>query len=220
MIRPETVEKVDSMSIKILEVLDSHGGTATTTEIKNALGHDSNDYVNYRKRAHLEPTGLIDTFQPESTTERNIPTLEWSLTEKGLEFLEEYAEDSGAHRDLGERVELIEDQLDGMQETLVEIQEDGGQSDSETDEKILSLIQTVEDLEGEIGGLHEQVNGLDTRVKEIESSPLFDEDIQEKLDVAIIMAAVSKHYFIEEYGREEVRDLFVEKDEENLSLLD
>jgi DNA-binding HxlR family transcriptional regulator len=191
---PTIRENLDSMSVKILEVLENHGGTATTTEIKNSLGHETNNFVNYRKRAHLEPAGLIDTFQPESESPGNIPALEWSLTEKGLEFLEELDEDSRSPRDLGERVELIEDQISAIQESLAELDEGekhNGTDDTES-EQIMELIEAVERVESRLDG--------------IESNPIFDEDMQFQMDSIMGFAGVVKEDYLEEMEQDELSE--------------
>jgi DNA-binding PadR family transcriptional regulator len=190
------------MSLKILEALNEHGGVATSTELKNVLGHDSTRLVNYRKDKYLKPAGLIDTRQPEEDDSGGIPTLEWSLTEKGLETLEELDESSEEYRDLGDRVGLLEDQVGGMLETLEEIQEEGIHTGSDTgsDEQVMELIEAVERVE--------------SRLDEIESNPIFDEEMQTQLNAIMIFAGISKDTFIEERGGDYLDERWPEKEEE------
>ncbi|WP_436936488.1 hypothetical protein [Halovenus marina] len=201
--------ELDTMSVKILQVLDEHDGVATSTEIKNVLGHDSTRLINYRKYEYLEPAGLIDTSQTEGERSGGRPTQEWSLTEKGLELVDEIDEETGEPRGLADRVERVEDRLGALQETLSELEEQGVNSDSEAGEndQILSLIESVNNLQQRVGE-------VESRVESIESYPVFDEEMQGTLDAAITMSAVSKQLLAEEHGEERVADLFAEKEED------
>lgn len=198
--------ELDRMSLKILESLNEHGGVATSTELKNVLGHDSTRLVNYRKDKYLEPAGLIDVHQPEEDSSGGIPTLEWSLTEKGLEVLEDLDESSKEYRDLGERVGLLEDQVDAVRETLEEIQNGDIHTEFDTgeSEQIMRLIERVEDLEA--------------RLDEIESNTIFDEEFQAQLNAIMTFAGIWKDEIIKEKGADFIDDRWGEKKDEIIEI--
>jgi DNA-binding HxlR family transcriptional regulator len=194
MVQIEIRDDLDRMSIRILEVLEDHGGTATTSEIKNVLGHEDTDLLNYRRRKYLAPAGLIDVYQPPSESPGPVPAQEWSLTEKGLDLLEDLEGSSEDYRDIGERVELVEDQLDAIQDTLAEIDSGANHTESDTDnpEQIMELIEAVERVE--------------SRLEEIESNPIFSKKMAIQLNSIMGFAGIVKDDYLDEMGSEELSD--------------
>ena len=109
----ESIE-LDRMTMKALRLLDEHGGVATTSELKNVMGLDDTDDLNYRKREYLEPAGLIETHQPKPDSPGKFPPAEWRLTEKGSGVVDELQSEETDRRDIAERVELFFEQLNPL----------------------------------------------------------------------------------------------------------
>ena len=94
-----SVVDLDTMSVRIIKALDDHGGSATTSELRNILGHEHTSHLHHRKVEYLEPHHLIDIHQPQDDSPGPSPPQEWSLTDNGLEILEEIKTDDGDQRD-------------------------------------------------------------------------------------------------------------------------
>jgi len=182
--------ELDRMAIQILQILDQHGGTAKSKEIRSVIGHEDTRLINYRKDEYLEPMGLIETVETEPMEPGEIPSLEWSLTEKGLELLDNINENETDQRDIAERIGLLEEQLEGIQEQLIEIQEPRNHTDSDSvdPEGFAELAQDVSDLQ--------------RQVNQLQNGAFLSETLRNELNAAILISGVVKDTFIEERGEE------------------
>lgn len=216
MVDQTIAEDLDRMSVKILETIRSHGGAATTTEIKNSLGVESTDYVNYRKRAHLEPHGLVDEFQQKQDGGGGLPPLELSLTEKGLDFLDNVDEDNDEFRDLGERVNMMEDQLSAIQEQLANLDEGDNHTDSDTgsSEQMMDLSETVEALSSEVGEFASRLDEVESELNSLSESLYFTPKMKTQLDAVITFSSVFKEIMESEHGQDKLKEMFSQKRDE------
>lgn len=193
MVEVGTDIELDRMSISILETLDDHSGTATTTEIKNVLGHESTRMLNYRKDRYLEPMELIDTFQPDEGEGTGLPAQEWSLTEKGIELLAEI-EDTGERRDLGERVQMMEKKVNSLQEDFQSLN-----PESDTG------------AESDMPEVQEELSELREEIEELKQGLVVSQKMESQLNSTMVMASAAKEILIEEHGEERVSALFEER---------
>lgn len=195
----EVPSELDQLSIRLLEVLEQSGGTATSSELKNIIGHDSTRRINYRKSEYLEPAGWIETTQPEPVEPGNFPPQEWSITEQGVEFLESREEYPDEYRDIGERVELLEDQLDGLQEQLTDVRESR---------------ERIEDIQSQLTELAAGLNEIEDVVNSLKNDALFQSEDRRRINAALIAGSIAMDVFEDEYGEETVSEWFDQKDAE------
>jgi len=196
-------EKLDPLCMEMLVAVDQHDGVASTREIRDFIGVDNTTRTNYRIREYLEPMGLVRVMEPEFD-ELPVPPNELHLTDDGKEFLESVDEsEQEIHRDIGERLGMVEEQLDGLQEQIMQVQESGVSQDSDTEKSGVDS--------GELEDLQKQISKIAAEVRDIKQSPLFDETIQEQLDVGLLASAVAKEILIDEFGEDRYREIWGQK---------
>jgi hypothetical protein len=91
--------------------------------------------------------------------------------------------------------------MDAVLERLDESDEAGKHNGSDTveSEQIMELIEAVERVE--------------SRLDEIESNPIFDEDMQAQLNAVMIFSGISKDTYVEERGDDYLDEQWPEKRE-------
>ena len=182
------------LSKEILSALENHGGEATSSEIREFLGVDNRSKINYRLREELEPRGLIDSHQPESGP-GPIPPKELTLTDDGKRVLEEIEAEHQINRDIAERVEQLERQI-----------EDQPQHPSSVSQSDFEALQS-------------RVNRLEKSMQRIKTDPLFDEDFRKNLDdMRVGVIAVTDFVIDEHDAMDDLSELTAEY-AEDLNLL-
>jgi DNA-binding PadR family transcriptional regulator len=196
----EPYPELDQKCIAILKSLDRHDGTATTTEIRTSSSVETRQEIHYRVDGSLEPRGFVTTHQPQGEPGKTPPK-EFTLTDDGREVLETVADREQLNDNLGGRVQQLEDQMDAVLERLDESDEVGKHNGSDTveSEQIMELIEAVERAE--------------SRLDEIESNPIFDEDMQAQLNAVMIFSGISKDTYVEERGDDYLDEQWPEKRE-------
>lgn len=192
----EPYPDLDWLCIDILKSLDQHGGTATTTEVRDSTGAEDRFKIHYRVDGTLEPSNFITTHQPEGGPGKTPPK-ELTITEDGQEVLMVVNEEEEFDRDLAERVENLEGRLDTTQNQIEEINQ---KLDNLDIDRFMDLAEAVNDLESRVG--------------QMESDPVFEAGIQKRLSVAMAMAGVLKDEWVEKRGKDEVNQLLNGKLEE------
>lgn len=224
------VNGLDTMSRRILEVLEDGGGVANSTRIRVTLGLDDTDPLQYRRREHLEPAGLVETEYPDRELEPGVsPPLQWELTEQGEVALEHLNREVSSWEEVPERVEMLESELNRVREVAQKAAtRSTGQSETDTmggagdveaetgpgvDETELATVEDrLDEMEQEIATLRESVES-------IEEEPFFDEDFRHQLDQIMILTAVFKELLLPEYDHDKVQELSIEK-RDSLTLLE
>jgi len=196
-------EKLDPLCMEMLVAVDQHDGVASTREIRDFIGVDNTTRTNYRIREYLEPMGLVRVMEPEF----DVPPNELHLTDDGKEFLESVDEsEQEIHRDIGERLGMVEEQLDGLQEQIMQVRESGVSQDSDTEKSAVGS--------DEIENLQKQISKIAAEVRDIKQSPLFDETIQKELDAGLIASGVAKKILIDEFGEDRYLEIWDQKEAE------
>lgn len=109
-----TDSSLDWKSQAILVALNDADGSATTTEVRELTGLDSNDVVRYRFTDKLEPRDLITTERGESDGTRLAATIA-TLTKDGQEHATRLNEERGTPEDLSDKVEQLQADLTALQ---------------------------------------------------------------------------------------------------------
>jgi uncharacterized coiled-coil protein SlyX len=154
--------QLDWKSQTIIQAIHRLGGTATTTEIKENTGLDSNDDINYRYRRAtnaLEPHGLIDVTDPLDSSQRN-PPFEATLTEKGETLAKRLVDRNEGPNTLSleDRFEKIETTLNSLETTVDErcnrTETPGDAGGDDLDARLTALEQRLDHLEETLDGEH------------------------------------------------------------------
>lgn len=177
---------LDWLCVDILKAIAQHGGTATTTEVRDAAGAETRFKVHYRVNGTLEPSGFVSTHQPEGGPGKTPPK-ELTITEAGEEVLGVVSEEEKLDQDLAERVDNLEGRVDAMQGQLTEINQ---KLDNLNVDGFMDLIETVEELE--------------SAVDEVRSDLIFDERLRKQLNSTQAVAGLVKDDWVDERGGKEV----------------
>lgn len=118
----------DSMAM-ILDVIDGHGGEATTSLVKAYTPLDDNEQVKYRFRRLRDAGVLSIEDQGIGDDGRRLP-LRVELTSEGQKFVENYdlydesADPIRDQQSLDDRVSTLEDQMDRVRDDLWQLKSD------------------------------------------------------------------------------------------------
>lgn len=196
----DSYPQLDRLCVEVLKGLESHGGEATTSELRDVTSAERGYLILYRVDGKLEEEGYVESFQPDGGAGENPPR-EITLTDEGREVLKDIleAESDSPHREIGERLESVEDQLESLQSRLGEIENDDMSQDVDTD------------IQKQITAIADGVNDLESRVETIEENAIFNSEMQAQLNSAIWMGSVAKDLLSEEFGEERVMEMVNEK---------
>jgi len=101
---------------------------------------------------------------------------------------------------------MVEEQLDGLQEQIMQVRESGVSQDSDTEKSAVGS--------DEIENLQKQISKIAAEVRDIKQSPLFDETIQKELDAGLIASGVAKKILIDEFGEDRYLEIWDQKEAE------
>lgn len=113
---------LDSLTKDILLRL-MQDGSATTSDLREAVGVESTKRVKYRVRTKLQPNGLVRVEKRgKDEYGRDLPH-RIHLTEKGEAFCESYEDElrSSDGLDVEERVDRLERQFDRLREEVIRL---------------------------------------------------------------------------------------------------
>jgi DNA-binding MarR family transcriptional regulator len=203
-------KSLDTDAKEILIAISECDGKPNTTELRDMIGAEHRNRINYRREEILEPRGLVKTSRGESEQPGAFSPILYELTEKGEELVQ-YLGDGELDLEITDRIDRLEDDVSTIQETLEDLSEhvqeqpSGGGSGSE-------------DLQQRLDELEESVAAVANDMASVRMSPLFDKEMQKSLDTARYSAAACRELLIEEFGEERVKDAFLDAAESKKSI--
>jgi chromosome segregation ATPase len=151
---------LDWKSEAIIAALYGSDGEATTPELSGLTGIDDNRQILYRLREKLEPEGLVEVGQADPREGGGrIPPTQARLTSDGEELAEELDEERGRVKDVVDRIERVEADLNKIGHVQTEL--------SELQERIESMEEAINEDhlgEGESKPIATEVEELNQRV--------------------------------------------------------
>jgi len=205
---------LDVLGEEMLLALDQHGGSATTSEIREFLGIDSHTKINYRIREVLTPQDLITTHQPDGTP-GNIPPKELTLTEKGSDVVDQLEQKQGRTENIADRLTRLEEQVQSLRE---ENQHLRAQLDSQENSSP-STAPASEVSEEDIESLQEQVGSLAMQLEDLKEDLLFQDEIRRELDAVRTGTLAMRDLLIEEEDAQQYITQRVEEYQDEITLL-
>lgn len=207
---------LDQLGIDILRALVDHDGEADSTALRKYLGLNSDSArsrFNYRVTEYLEPEGLIETHQPEPKPGKYPPKI-LMLTEDGRELLEELEPES-AGSGIADRLQRLEEQVDGLRQENQELREENQKLKELVERSDVEMVTgRVQELTGDVDRLQGQMSDLQEALDELNDDPLVSNDLaQVNLNTAFVLGNALRELMVEEWGEDRVMNMIGEKKE-------
>lgn len=203
---------LDPLSRDILRGLENCDGEAPSSEVRRVREIKDADRCNYRIREHLEPKGLIETEQPVSEGGRP-PAKILTLTEKGKEVLD--ANDGTQSDKVAERLERLEEQVDGLRQENLELREENEELKAVIEgSDVERVVGRVQELTDDVDALQATTSNLRDALGGLNSDPVVgNETAQKNINTGLILGNALRELAVEEFGEERVMGFISEKQE-------
>lgn len=196
-------EDVDDVGVEILRLLSQRGGQADASELRTGMEGVTPDSFNYRRREHLVPHGLVETFQPEPSPDGRVPAKVLTLTERGEVFLESVIDDAPVTID--ERLDQLEEQVGVLSREKQELREENRELREAIERR------DAEDVENELELLRNDIDQLQSRLRGVENHPVIASDITlAAINGGTILGNTCKRLFESEIGKQRVEETQVQ----------
>lgn len=169
----ETPDLTDD-SIHVLAAIESLNGEATTSDIRSVVDFevkDSNRKITYLVDEYLEPTGFVNSFQPDASPGK-VPPREFSITESGSSYIESHEPDIE-----GENIDS--DRLEALEERIADLEKENERLRKQlaTDSSSSGAAEGADsDLEQRVDDINRQLADLQHTITHLESHPLLHDD--------------------------------------------
>lgn len=150
-----TVNEVslDWKAQEVLEAIVENGGEASTSEVKSYTGLERNEVIKYRF-GKLSEAGLVETHQPASNNGRPSAKVA-RLTDDAEELLDgDGGVDLGV--DVGDDDLTIDERMTRLEKQFNPIRDSYG----EVKKRIADLEKTVEEYDGELDDIVEEIENV------------------------------------------------------------
>jgi hypothetical protein len=203
--------EIDTLGIEILKAIMAHDGTSDSTALREYLGLDGRSRFNYRIDEYLEPNGLVDTHQPDPKPGM-YPPKEISITEAGKEYLEKVDED-GESRGVVERLERLEEQVDGLRRENQELREQNAElTEAIAESNVDMVVSRVPELEGDVDALQSKVGNLQDALGDLNSDPVVGNDFAPTaINTGFLLGNVARELLVEQVGEDRVAEVLDKK---------
>lgn len=152
--------EVDQKALDILSALSDLDGEANTRELRDFLGEMNKGPFHYRLNEYLEPQELVTTYLPDSEP-GEFPAKVVTLTETGVEYIEQVDKDISSDDNVKQRVEYLEERIESFEKQIELIEKENKNIRERNKDLQVSQIQ---------------INTIAEKIDDIQEHPVISDD--------------------------------------------